>query len=104
MGFNYNGCLKVLSLCAGIGAFEKALVNLGIEFDLINYCEIDKMASKSYSLIHNVSEEKNLWDVTAIDINKLSKDVDLLVFGSPCTDFSIAGLQSGGDRGWLTVE
>ena len=99
MGFNYNGCLKVLSLCAGIGAFEKALVNLGIEFDLINYCEIDKMASRSYSLIHGVSEDKNLWDVTAIDINKLSKDVDLLVFGSPCTDFSIAGLQAGGDRG-----
>ena len=60
MGFKGVGCLKVLSLCSGIGAFEKALSNLGIKFDLINYCEIDKMASKSYSLIHNVNEDKNL--------------------------------------------
>ena len=39
--------MKVLSLFSGIGAFEKVLENLNIDFDLVNYCEIDKYASKS---------------------------------------------------------
>ena len=41
--------IKLLSLFSGIGAFEKALDNLGISYELVNYCEIDKYASKSYS-------------------------------------------------------
>lgn len=76
--------LKVLSLFSGIGAFEKALERLKIDYELVNYCEIDKYASKSYSVIHNVSEDKNLWDVTKIDTNKLPKDINLLTHGSPC--------------------
>lgn len=75
---------KVLSLFSGIGAFEKALKNLGIEFDLVNYCEIDKYASKSYSLIHNVSEEKNLIDVTKVNTALLPNDLDLITYGFPC--------------------
>lgn len=90
--------MKVLSLFSGIGAFEKALKNLGANYELVNYCEIDEWASKSYSQIHNVSEDLNLWDVTTIDTNKLPKDIDLLTHGSPCQDFSIAGDQEGGDK------
>lgn len=86
---------KVLSLFSGIGAFEKALKNLGIEFDLVNYCEIDKYASKSYSLIHNVSEEKNLVDVTKVNTDLLPKDLDLVTYGFPCQDISQAGKQRG---------
>lgn len=86
---------KVLSLFSGIGAFEKALKNLGIEFDLVNYCEIDKYASKSYSLIHNVSEEKNLVDVTKVNTDLLPKDLDLITYGFPCQDISQAGKQRG---------
>ena len=52
--------MKVLSLFSGIGAFEKALDNLGVEYELVNYCEIDKYASKSYATIHNVDESMNL--------------------------------------------
>ena len=43
--------LRVLSLFSGIGAFEKALTNLGIPYELVNYCEINEHASKCYSLI-----------------------------------------------------
>lgn len=86
---------KVLSLFSGIGAFEKALKNLGIEFDLVNYCEIDKYASKSYSLIHNVSEDLNLKDVTKVNTDLLPRDIDLLTFGYPCQDISQAGKQRG---------
>lgn len=87
--------IKVLSLFSGIGAFEKALENIGIDYELVNYCEIDKFASKSYSLIHNVDESKNLQDVTKIDTSKLPKDIDLITYGFPCQDISIAGKQKG---------
>lgn len=103
--------LKVLSLFSGIGAPEKALSKLGIDYELINYCEIDKYASKSYSIIHNVSEDLNLGDITKVEIEKL-KDFDLITHGSPCQDFSMAGKQMGADEGsntrsslmWNTVE
>ena len=91
--------MKVLSLFSGIGAFEKALDNLGIEFELVNYCEIDKYASKSYSTIHGVDELLNLGDITTVDTSKLPNDIDLLTHGSPCQSFSLAGLQHGGDKG-----
>ena len=103
--------LKVLSLFSGIGAPEKALERLNIDYELINYCEIDKYASKSYSIIHNVSEDLNLGDITKIDIDKL-RDFDLLTHGSPCQSFSMLGKGEGGDEGsntksslmWNTVE
>ena len=90
--------LRVLSLFSGIGAFEKALANIGVEYDLVNYCELDKRASKAYSLIHNVSESLNLGDITKVNINKL-EDFDLLTHGSPCQSFSICGKEEGGDEG-----
>lgn len=86
--------LKVLSLFSGIGSFEKSLNRLGIEFDVVNYCEIDKYASKSYSLIHDIPENKNLWDIKNVDEIKLP-DFDLMTWGFPCTDISSAGKMSG---------
>ena len=59
--------VKLLSLFSGIGAFEKALTNLEIPFELIAYCEFDKYASKAYSIIHNVPETMNLGDITKVD-------------------------------------
>lgn len=87
--------LNVLSLFSGIGAFEKALSNLGIPYNLVGYCEIDKYASKAYSIIHNVPEEKNLKDVTKIDILDIEERVDLITYGFPCQDISNAGKQKG---------
>lgn len=87
--------IKLLSLFSGIGAFEKALENLGIDYELVNYCEIDKSASRSYSLIHNVDESKNLKDVTKVDTSTLPNDIDLITYGFPCQDISIAGKRKG---------
>lgn len=86
--------IKVLSLFSGIGAFEKALKRVGIDYELVNYCEIDKYASKSYSAIHNVSEDLNLGDITKVNEKEL-KDFDFMSWGFPCTDVSIAGKQKG---------
>lgn len=95
--------LNVLSLFSGIGAFEKALKNNNVNFNLVNYCEIDKYASKAYQLIHNVSEDKNLHDVTKIDTYKLT-NIDLITYSFPCQDISQAGVQKGlkDDQGNLT--
>lgn len=104
--------MKILSLFSGIGAFEKALENIGIKYELVGFSEIDKYAIKSYCAIHNADESLNLGDITKINISSLPKDIDLITHGSPCQDFSIAGNQAGGDIGtgtrsslmWNTVD
>ena len=104
--------VKLLSLFSGIGSPEQALKNIGIEYELVGFSEIDKFAIKSYCNVHNVSEDLNLGDITNIDISSLPTDIDLITHGSPCQDFSIAGHQKGGDKGtgtrsslmWTTVD
>ena len=85
--------LKVLELFGGIGACSKALERLGIDYEIADYVEIDKYAVKSFNAIHNTNFEPQ-------DICKWDKDieVDLIMHGSPCQDFSIAGKQAGGDK------
>lgn len=87
--------MRVLSLFSGIGAFEKALKKLDVECELVGYCEIDKYASKSYAAIHNVPETMNFGDITKIDESTLPKDIDLITYGFPCQDISLAGKQKG---------
>ena len=87
--------MKVLSLFSGIGAFEKALDNLQIPYELAGFSEIDKYAVKSYCAIHGVPESMNLGDITKIDEKALPKDIDLITYGFPCQDISLAGKQKG---------
>lgn len=106
--------IKYLSLFSGIGAFEKALKNNSIDYELVGFSEIDKYATKSYCAVHGVDESLNLGDVSKIDLDRLKEigDIDLITHGSPCQDFSIAGRLAGGDKGsgtrsslmWCTVD
>lgn len=86
--------LRVLELFAGIGACSKALKNLGIEHEIVDAVEIDKYAIKSFNAIHGTNFEPQ-------DITKWNKGIkaDLIMHGSPCQDFSVAGKQAGGDEG-----
>ena len=86
--------LKLLELFGGIGACSKALEKLNIDYEIVDYVEIDKYAVKSYNAIHNTNFEPQ-------DITTWDKDieVDLIMHGSPCQDFSLAGKQQGGDEG-----
>lgn len=85
--------LRVLELFAGIGACSKALTNLGIEHEIVDAVEIDKYAIKSFNAIHGTNFEPQ-------DITTWDKDVecDLIMHGSPCQDFSVAGRGAGGDK------
>lgn len=90
--------LRLLSLFTGIGAPEQALKNMGIDFKLVNFCEIDKKAALAYTLLHDIPQEKNLNDVTKIDSDYCKEtlpDFDLMVFGFPCQSVSAAGKREG---------
>ena len=86
--------LRVLELFGGIGAIRKALERTHIPFKVVDYVDIDKYAVKSYNAIFNENYEPQ-------DICNWDKDieVDLLMHGSPCQDFSVCGLNKGGDEG-----
>lgn len=86
--------LKVLELFGGIGACTKALKKLNIPIEIIDYVEIDKYAVKSYNAINGTNFEPQ--DITTWDKDV---EVDLIMHGSPCQDFSLAGKQAGGDDG-----
>ena len=63
-------------------------------WELVNFCEFDKYATKSYCAIHGVDESLNLGDITKVDETKL-EDFNMICGGSPCQDFSVAGKQKG---------
>ena len=84
--------IKIATVCTGIGAPEKALTLLGIPYELAFFSEIDNAAIRSYCSIHGENREKNLGDLSRIDYSKLPKDIDLIVGGTPCQDFSVSGL------------
>ena len=87
--------MKLLSLFSGIGAFEKALNRMDIDYELVNYCEVDRYASKGYSIIHDCDESLNLGDITQVDEQSLPTDIDLITYGFPCQDLSSAGKGAG---------
>lgn len=64
------------------------------QWELVNFCEFDKYATKSYCAIHDVYESKNLGDITKVDETELD-DFNMICGGSPCQDFSVAGKQKG---------
>ncbi|HBK6675204.1 TPA: DNA (cytosine-5-)-methyltransferase [Enterococcus faecium] len=61
---------------------------------MVNFCEFDKYAEKSYCAIHGVSETLNLGDITKVNENKVPY-FNMICGGSPCQDFSLAGKQAG---------
>ena len=86
--------IKIIELFGGIGACTKAFKRLRIPYQVVDYVEIDKYAVSSYNAINETDFEPQ-------DITTWNKDieVDLIMHGSPCQDFSSAGLGKGADEG-----
>lgn len=88
--------MKFIDLFSGVGGFRSALEELGHE--CIAFSEIDKFAIKSYKAIYDTDGEIELGNISEISdeyISKLRGEVDLVVGGSPCQSFSVAGNRSG---------
>lgn len=79
--------MKVLSLFDGMSCGQIALNRAGIKYDQYLSCEIDKYAIEVTQ--SNYPKTIQLGNVFDVDLTRL-KDVDLLLGGSPCTNWSIA--------------
>ena len=86
--------MRIIKLFGGIGACTKALKRLNIDVEIVDYVEIDKFAVRSYNAINGTNFEPQ--DITKW--NKKFQNVDLIMHGSPCQDFSLSGKQAGGDK------
>lgn len=89
--------VKILELFGGIGSPRIALRNIGIPVKAIDYVEIDEKAVRSYNAMF--ADELPYKTQSVVDWNLKP---DILIHGSPCQDFSIAGKQQGADPGTET--
>lgn len=86
--------IQTLELFGGIGAPRCALRNLGVDVKAIDYVEIDEKAVRSYNAMF--SKDLSYKPQSVVNYNLKP---DILIHGSPCQDFSIAGHQKGADEG-----
>jgi len=85
--------MKYGSVCSGIEAASVAWHSLGWEAQW--YSEIEHFPSEV--LKHRFPDVPNLGDMTKLTSNPTfnEKSIDLLVGGTPCQSFSVAGLRGG---------
>jgi DNA (cytosine-5)-methyltransferase 1 len=93
--------MRYLSVCSGIEAATVAWHPLG--WTPAGFAEIDRFPGAV--LAHHYPQVRNYGDFTTIEETDVGA-IDLLVGGTPCQSFSIAGLRGGlgDDRGNLALE
>lgn len=86
--------IKVGSDFSGVGAFNQALIRLGIEYKEIFACDMDKFARQTF--IHNYGEPE--YYPTNVYEREIPKDsLDIYMTSPPCQAFSLAGKRLGKD-------
>ena len=91
--------INIVELFGGIGSPNEALKRLGIDYEVVDYVEINKQAVYSYNRLNNKDYSQN--SVVGYRLKKITK---ILYHGSPCTDFSFQGKGAGGGEGEERVE
>lgn len=91
--FNSNSRIRYISICSGIEAASVAWHHLG--WEPVAFAEID--AFTSAVLAHHFPNVPNLGDISNVDWRQYRGTVDLVVGGTPCQSFSIAGKREGMD-------
>lgn len=86
--------MKLLDLFSGIGGFHLGLERAGFEFDEVYFSEIDTHAIANYK--NNFKQSKYVGDVKSISTSGIRRP-NIITFGSPCQDFSLAGKRRGLD-------
>jgi DNA (cytosine-5)-methyltransferase 1 len=94
--------MRYLSVCSGIEAATVAWHSQG--FDPLAFSEIEKFPRQV--LAHHYPDVPLHGDFTVLREQDWIADVDILVGGTPCQAFSVAGLRNSldDDRGNLTLE
>jgi len=84
--------IKVGSDFSGVGAFNQALIRLGIDYEELFACDMDKYARQTFSL--NFGEPKYFpKDVYEREIP--NESLDIYMTSPPCQAFSLAGKRLG---------
>lgn len=94
--------MRYISLCSGVEAATLAWEPLG--WKPVVFAEVDPFASAI--LAAKFPDAPNLGDVTKVNWKEYHGAADLVIFGSPCQSYSIAGLREGlaDPRGQLMLE
>lgn len=86
--------VKVGSDFSGVGAFNQALIRLGIQYKEIFACDMDKYARQTF--IHNYGEPE-YYPTNVYDREIPSEPLDIYMTSTPCQAFSLAGKRLGKD-------
>ena len=84
--------IKVGSDFSGVGAFNQALIRLGIPYDELFACDMDKYARQTFELNYGAPKDFPK-DVYEREIPKES--LDIYMTSPPCQSFSLAGKRLG---------
>jgi len=84
--------IKVGSDFSGVGAFDQALIRLGINYETIFSCDMDKYARQTY--IENYGEPK-YFPENVYDREIPKESLDIYMTSPPCQAFSLAGSRKG---------
>lgn len=99
--------MKLATLFSGIGAPEQGAKRVyGEDLEMVFACEYDKFARQSFTAIYDFYGEHFHNDVREMDGTQYQGKVDILIGGSPCQAFSMAGLRKGteDERGQLIYQ
>lgn len=86
--------IKVGSDFSGVGAFNQALIRLGIDYKEVFACDMDKYARQTF--IHNYGEPE-YYPTNVYNREIPSESLDIYMTSPPCQAFSLAGKRLGKD-------
>ena len=84
--------IKVGSDFSGVGAFNQALIRLGIPYKEVFACDMDKYARQTF--IHNYGEPE-YYPKNVYERDIPSEPLDIYMTSPPCQAFSLAGKRLG---------
>jgi DNA (cytosine-5)-methyltransferase 1 len=86
--------MKVGSDFSGVGAFDQALKRLGVNYETIFACDMDKHARQTY--VHNYGQPK-YYPENVYNREIPADPLDIYMTSPPCQAFSLAGKRLGKD-------
>lgn len=86
--------IKVGSDFSGVGAFNQALIRLGIKYEEVFACDMDKYARQTFIL--NYGEPK-YYPENVYEREIPTESLDIFMTSPPCQSFSLAGKRKGED-------